>query len=172
MHHIHLKTKKVGNTLKVSPGITEMALHLGISLTSRITFQKAEKIFLLSSGSFLCFWWILDPLLIPYRERFLQLPSVERDLPSGLHPAWFSQHVYEVSFPARSMATKTTKWNRAPDTHKSPTAQTACWATLHPAASRSTNVRELMSKFCLLESPTSLTGGLFFLMAAIWMGRK
>ena len=123
-------------------GSMKWLLHLGIALTSRITFQETQKTFLLPSGSLLCFQCILNFMWIPCREMYFQFPSRVGHMPLGLHLACGC----EVSFPDRSMVPSTTKWNRAPETHKS-TAQTACGAALHPAASRSMNVREFMCEF-------------------------
>lgn len=94
-HHIHLKRKKVGDTL-VSPGVN--GFYTWASPWPELLSRRHRKfpfypvdLFYASSGSSTSCRYLL--------EMCFQLPSREGDLPLGLHPAWFSQPVC-VRFPS------------------------------------------------------------------------
>lgn len=119
-------------------------LHLGIFLTRIIIFWRHREVcfypvdlFCPSSGHSIC-------VAILKKDAF-QASLREGDLRLGLCPACLSQPVPQVSFPPRSTATRTSEWNRAPNTHKSPAAQTICGAALYPV--RSMNAKEFIFKF-------------------------
>lgn len=153
------KKKKVGDILTCLLKSMKQLLHLGISLTSRIVFQDHRKPPFYPVHLFMLHW-ILHLVQIPCREVFFHLPSMVGNLLLSLYSLLFSQSVCEVSSPASSMATMTTKWNGAPGTHKSATVQTSCEDSSPPICLQLHECKQICGQVLPLRSPTSLKEGL------------